>query len=411
MSPPPNGLIQKIIQQLGRDQRVLSIGHDADLARVFHAKNPKGLWREYLEFNPLGIEEIEFDWVIFNGTLGQCLDPSVILSNLRKRFSSGTKLLVVLENQAHYTVLQRLLIGDCAFSQMRGFTASSFCRLALDTGWLPNLSQWVGFRPRDTALLESLSQLAESCGIPAVAARRNALVSHFIFECTPNSVCESKGPFRESLSVIVPTNNPLQYQLNIEASLGLREISAELIPIHGASSAADAFSKGAAQATGSWLLFCHQDVYLPKNSGKALLSFLQRVPADLAPNLLLGFGGLGFNPLGPPLPAGLLIDRLSLFDHPSSNRAVSLDEFAMVFHQDTIHRIDGDLGWHLWGTGLCLAAEKIGKQATVGITRLPIFHNSLSDNNLPEVFSRSAALLKKKYPHNPTIHSLCGEIT
>jgi hypothetical protein len=67
----------------------------------------------------------------------------------------------------------------------------------------------------------------------------------------------------ERFSVIVPVNRPWQFSLNIERSPGLKEVGAEIITVHGAASAAEAYATGASKAVHPWRLMVHQDVYFP----------------------------------------------------------------------------------------------------------------------------------------------------
>ena len=101
--------------------------------------------------------------------------------------------------------------------------------------------------------------------------------------------------------------------------------------------------------------------------------------------------------------AGLVIDRTQLFQHPGSEAAPSIDEFAVALHRDAAVSIDPALGWHLWGTDLCL-------QAPATILETPLFHNSSTAWQLPEAFHASAGTLLAKYPQRERIPTLCGEL-
>jgi hypothetical protein len=125
---------------------------------------------------------------------------------------------------------------------------------------------------------------------------------------------------------------------------------------------------------------------------------------------LIGFAGMGVNRQTHAYEqAGFVIDRLHRFDQPASDAAVSIDELAVVVSRDSLHRIDPGMGWHLWATDLCLAAI-CQHQVFARIVRLPLFHNSLNDYQLPGSFYDSAAKLMAKYPDFGPIATLCGTL-
>jgi hypothetical protein len=110
--------------------------------------------------------------------------------------------------------------------------------------------------------------------------------------------------------------------------------------------------------------------------------------------------------------SGFVIDRTSRFDHGASDAAVSIDELAVAVHQDCEVAIDPGLGWHLWGTDLCLQGLTRGRRSAIArIIRVPLFHNSLNDHTLPDAFHRSADILLAKYPQWAGIPTLCGQLT
>ena len=130
---------------------------------------------------------------------------------------------------------------------------------------------------------------------------------------------------------------------------------------------------------------------------------------------LIGFAGIGTNSPGDPYSetfnAGSVIDRTHRYDWPAADRAVSLDELAIVLHRETHLAIDPAMGWHLWATDLCLAAMHRASPVFPRIARIPLYHNSLSGYEPPEAFHESRSKLAAKYPHMPGIHTLCGQVS
>ena len=318
---------------------------------------------------------------------------------------------------SHVSAPDQLLIGDFSYDaeampdapHLRAFSPSSIYKILLDTGWLPTLAGYHAVGHGNGSLVQRLVAAAAEAGIPKTVTERSACLYQLILECAPISAAAPREPI--SLSVIVPVNNRPQFNWNVVKSPGLEEIGAEIIDIQEAPSAAAAFAAGASRAAGQWLLFCHQDVYFPKGSGWALSNYLRQLPGNRARDELIGFAGLGVNErTNLTMPAGLVIDRLSRFDHPGSERAISLDEFAVLMNRESRHKLDPALGWHLWATDLCLSAAFSASPHCARIARIPVFHNSLSDHTLPDAFHASAAVLKAKYPAMPVIPTLCGNL-
>ncbi|MGI4847653.1 MAG: methyltransferase domain-containing protein [Janthinobacterium lividum] len=65
---------------------------------------------------------------------------------------------------------------------------------------------------------------------------------------------------RMKISIVAPVNDEAELQRQLLASPGLLELDAQIILCRHASSAAQAFEAGLAQATADWVVYCHQDV-------------------------------------------------------------------------------------------------------------------------------------------------------
>jgi hypothetical protein len=105
----------------------------------------------------------------------------------------------------------------------------------------------------------------------------------------------------------------------------------------------------------------------------------------------------------------MVVDRINAWDFPGTERAVSVDELCVAMHRDLRYRIDPALGWHLWATDLCLQPlvdASVGSFAR--IARIPLFHNSASDQTLPEAYRTSELRMVEKYPQVDVIMALCS---
>jgi hypothetical protein len=362
-----------------------------------------------------------YDCVVVDSRSSTLRDAAAALEALHEWTTPRARLVCAWPNMGHFDLLQRLVMGDMshdasgplAAAHARGFTPASAYKLLLDAGWLPDLKAQRRTEVPENVFSARLIAAAMALGLPRQTAQRNLGLQTMVVVCDkvalrPPSAATRYSPF----SVIVPVNRPLELALNIERSPGLREVGAQVIPVVGARSAADAFERGSAQATQPWRLFVHQDVYFATGTGFMLAEHLGALHADGRHAAPVGFAGLHGEqgPSGPVRYAGQVVDRTQLFDHPASSSAVSIDEFAIALHADSPLAPDASLGWHLWATDLCLQALVLGGAPCGEVVRVPLFHNSTTGYTLPVEFHESAQVLLGKYAHLPRVPTLCGLI-
>jgi hypothetical protein len=281
---------------------------------------------------------------------------------------------------------------------------ASTIKLFLDSGWLPTIvgTRFVGVgngidkKPFTDALITAASHL----NIPRATVERNLFSYQIWLQACKFPVVQ---PSKVKFSVVVPVDNSTIYELNVRRSPGLAEVDAEIITVFGAKSAADALAEGMAKATNKWVLFCHQDVYIPSGAGNALSALFDMSDAA-ARKTLIGFVGMNDKQHH-----GLVIDRVHRFDHPTTTDATSLDEVAIALTIDSVHSIDPDFGWHMWGTDMCLRSPE--RQGNVRIERVPLFHNSITENGPTESFNTSVDLLFQKHPNLTEITACTGTFT
>ncbi|MDO9236619.1 MAG: class I SAM-dependent methyltransferase [Aquabacterium sp.] len=375
-----------------------------------------------LDSADLAVLEGGFDVIVIGDLLEHLRSPVKTLEALYDLATPDGQIVCCLPNMAHLSVIERLVAGDISYDHMglldethtRFFSPSSAFKTFLDGGWLPHLQDQYRVDVPQTPFASHIIQAAQALGLPEDTARRNLGLYQMILVCKKWSMdaLQRPGP-SVPISIIVPVNRPWQYDLNIARSPGLREINAEIISLQGADSAAAAYAEGVKHASHAWRVLVHQDVYFPTGSGFALarqLALLEQAGLTGAP---VGFAGLeaALSPVASVRYSGMVIDRTSLFDHPGSECALSLDEFAVALHRDSPVSIDPSLGWHLWGTDLCLQAEALAKRPVARVLQVPLFHNSTTAYALPDAYYESADRLLTKYPQLDRIPTLCGEIT
>ena len=357
-----------------------------------------------------------YDAIVVGDLLEHLKDPELLLRRLRDISTDEARLVCCVPNMAHITVLERVLMGDITYdpnglldkTHLRFFSPASIFKTFLDSGWMPHLTDFYTSPHPNARFLESLVGAGATIGMPKAAVQRNLLLYQLIVDCTKvPDVAPIDGP---PITVIVAVNRDNQLQANLLHSPGLAEINPQVVLVRDATSAADAFERGLAQAQAPWVIYAHQDVDFPKTSGYALRRLFASIPPNETADTLIGFAGIALDEQSRAQRAGLVIDRLNRFDYPASDRGLCIDEFAVAMHRSNNHRLDRDLGWHLWGTDLCLAAAVHGRPMAK-IVRIPLFHNSFGDSGLPpaELFD-IATRLGAKYPTVPVIPTLHGDI-
>jgi SAM-dependent methyltransferase len=435
------GLNEKLFAAIPPSRKVLELGCAAGrLGEKYKQLHPQSTWVG-VDCNPEALQQAarrldatfqinldddnldalgeDYDCVVMGDVLEHLKQPEKLLENLGRITSADATLACCAPNMGHASVFERMLLGDLSYdhqglldrTHLRFLSCSSLFKMLLDAGWLPTLHDAYVVGHSQPALVEKLIEASRLLSVPTSTARRLLYAYQMVVRCKKRSDSASTGagaPF----SVVVPVTNETQLQLNVLNSPGLAEVNAQVLMCRGANSAADAFQRGVSQAASPWLIFCHQDVYFPKGSGRAIARILSEIHESEAPRAILGFAGLTVKQSTGQLQlakTGLLVDRVNLFDHPESNFAISIDEFAVALHRNCRYRIDLRFGWHLWATDLCLQAIFDEQKCTYArVLRVPLFHNSLNDGSLPAAFHNSARALAAKYPQLESFPTLCG---
>lgn len=415
-----NELNEKLLNALTDARSVLELGNaNGGLGRRYKELHPGARWTgiEALDLDADALDGIGsgFDLIVIGEGLERLADPERFLARLLERATDDARLICCVPNMSHISVLERMLAGDITYDEnglldrthLRFFSPASIFKVFLDSGWMPHLADQITVGHANMRFAQGLIATGATIGMPQKTVERNIFAYKLIIECTKVPAVQrvAASPF----TVIVAVNRDNQLQANLLHSPGLAEVGAQVVLCRDAPTAADAFEQGLQQAQTPWIIYAHQDVYFPKTSGYALSRLFASFPETEAADTLIGFAGIALGEQSQANKSGLVIDRIHRFDHPASDRALSLDEFAVAFHRTTNHRVDRNLGWHLWATDLCLAAAVHGRPMAK-IARIPLFHNSFGDWSLPPEFQVSAERLAAKYPTVPIIPTLCGTI-
>ena len=189
-----------------------------------------------------------------------------------------------------------------------------------------------------------------------------------------------------------------------------------MLDVHvGATSAAQAFNAALARRPQpEWLVWVHQDVYLPPGWDTRFVSAIRAAElhfSRLAVVGLYGIAGAGAQALR----AGHVLDRGHLLREPSPLpcRVDSLDELLFAVRSDTGLTLDPDLGFDFYATDLALTA--FGRGLDVAVVDACCEHWSETPRtNVPrqvvDRVSASGALFERKWAHQLPLDTPCFSI-
>lgn len=400
-------------------RRVLELGAD-DKLRAAHQL--RGGHDEWLRADSLAalqaLPAAHFDLVLISDTVDSD-DPLALFDQLARVAGAQATLLLQVSNAGRFALVEQLALGEQGYvrearpggSGEAGLSPSALTKLLMDAGWMPQAVASLPLQPQHHAAAAALCAAAQAQGMPPGTARRTLAVGGFVVQATRAfEPVAAAGDERACFTVVVPTTRAVQFDHNIVPSPGLWEVQAPILTCSGAASPAEVMQRALPECDRDWVLLAHQDVYFPRGFGLRLNALLRSIAPAQRDTTLIGLAGVGVDAQSQGYrPAGFVTDRLSRFDHAASDAAVSIDEFAVIVSRQSLHRIDPRLGWHLWATDLCLTAICEHK-VLPRIVRLPAFHNSWNDYELPAAFYASAAVLLDKHRSFGPVHTLCGVI-
>lgn len=182
----------------------------------------------------------------------------------------------------------------------------------------------------------------------------------------------------------------------------------QLVIAQGMGSAGEGFRWGRELARHPWLVLLHQDVFLPPGWDEVFVSALQAAERRFARLAAAGVYGVRANGTH----VGHVYDRDRWLGHSpvETEQVRSLDELLLAVHRDSGLAVAPELGWHLYGTDLCLQAEAAGQVALV--LDAPCEHRSALPRTLQahddtaaaalqtqvDAFNRSARVLAARWP-------------
>jgi hypothetical protein len=395
------------LEKIQPAKNVLALGEQAcRLKNGYLRKHPCTKWVDIEKDLTNKMITETFDLLLVGPDVAASLDFATKLEQITAYMHPKAKINIALGNASSQQIIDKLIDCDTTNTDIKSSylhnreTPAHIYKILLDAGWSPSLK---GHKT-------NTSNNKKSTHTNQVKQARDLIstMDYLYIEASRTPQVKKKMSGNALFTVVVPCNQEHQLTINVKASSGLKEVRARVISIQGAHTPGDALSNALRHVETEWILLSHQDVYFPSGFGEQLNAVLNEIPDQEKQYTLLGFAGIGQHQFDKSYEAaGYLTDRLNRFEHGASNKAVSLDEFAIVLHKDSVHKIDPELGWHLWATDLCLTSIKQHK-IYPQIICLSIFHNSKTGWEMPLDLQKSARILLKKHIDFSPIKTLCG---
>jgi len=213
-----------------------------------------------------------------------------------------------------------------------------------------------------------------------------------------------------SISIVVACNDRSVLKENLYRSVLALSGSIEIDMREGYPSASLAYNEGLSNTTAEFIVFAHQDVYLPKNWGPCLLDEIEKIEAEDKNWAVLGIVGVSLSNIivGKSWSTGLGREVGKIIKRPQST--TSIDELVIIMRRESGLLFDINLpGYHLYGTDIIQTAISRGYGSYV--INNPVIHNSLPIIRLGKDFRASYKYMQKKWHKNLPIVTPVTKIT
>ena len=196
----------------------------------------------------------------------------------------------------------------------------------------------------------------------------------------------------------------------LRASPDFGEPGFEVLEQRGYSSAAAAYNEALGRSTGEVVIFAHQDVYFPEGWLAQLEIALHWLAKHDPEWGVLGVYGVeaGSRPAGWTYSTGLGRVLGGPFPEPLPVR--TLDEVVLIVRRSSGLKFDeGVKGFHMYGTDVCLEAERRG----LGVYVISAFaiHNSNGIGQLPSAFWQTYLYVRSKWWAQLPVAAPCARVT
>ena len=189
----------------------------------------------------------------------------------------------------------------------------------------------------------------------------------------------------------------------------------QLVLLGNAASAGWGMQTGLALARHEWMVFLHQDVHLPEGWDALFSRALNQSLAENPAVAVVGVYGVQTNGTH----VGFVFDRDRWIGQPMTSALPvgSLDELLIAVRVSSGLYASPELGWHLYGTDICLAAQAHNLAAVVlhapceHHSSLPRLDHPLTQleretvHSIAQAYAHSAEVLLRRWPLAVPVHT------
>lgn len=360
------------------------------------------------------IEAGTIDCVIFGDVLEHLYDPEAILRRARQLLTPDGVVLVCVPNIGHFSIIKALLRGDPMYqpsglldaTHIRFFGHATFIKMLLDVGFVPDLVDTIDSGGAED-VVPAAKQLLEQFRVPPALALKSLGAYQYIFAAKPLPDVDLAVPVAP-ITFVVCVNDEDQLNSNLMRSPCLWPGTPhEVLFYRDQRSAADGFNLGLKEAANELVVLVQQDMYLPLGWDQRFVQHLEQAEREFGPIGVAGLIGITYRG-GEPVRHGRAVDRYWSLD--CGDRAPvavdGLDEILLAVRRDSGLRADPALGFHHYGTDLCLTAAEAG--LTNVVVDALAYHNSLfweADRS----FHVGLDTLLRKWPETRPLHTCMGD--
>ena len=237
-------------------------------------------------------------------------------------------------NLQHHTMLRALLTSDFQYKEsglldathLRFYTYSTWIKLFLDAGYIPQISQQIHF-PMPKDLEQAVQPLFRYWGLNPDRTKKYLEAYQYIFSATPYQPGSNNASNATHVNTNTITNvRPLSFVVcvsdeqilrdNLLSSPCLAEDSIhEILLMPYCANAAEGSNRGLESAKHEIVVCVHQDVYLPRGWDQQFAQQFLNVDHTMGPLGVVGVYGVRQDANG-PVRAGQVVDRDRLLNEP-----------------------------------------------------------------------------------------------
>lgn len=217
------------------------------------------------------------------------------------------------------------------------------------------------------------------------------------------------------LSFVTCANDPAVLGRRLLASVCLANCEyAQAVYVNAPSAAAAFNAEMARLPAAEWLVWAHQDVFLPPGWDRRFIAAIREAEVVFPKLAVLGVYGVAG--AGDAVRrAGHVLDRGTLLREatPLPCRADSIDELLFAVRADTGLRLDPALGFDFYGTDLALSAHESGLHVAVVDAYCEHWSDTprgIAAPSLAARVARSGEVFERKWAHRLPLDTTCFSI-